>query len=635
MSLGPYRENNIVCGDCLEVMRQLPGEVFQTCITSPPYWGLRDYGLPPQVWGGDSECEHEWETKRTARGNTQGGPSDKQDSNRGSRVTDYSDRATYSAFCLRCGAWRGSLGLEPDPELYVQHLVEIFREVRRVLRDDGTLWLNMGDSYAANFAGGKGRRSTAEEKDRAIDAIDKPPRCVPTGLKPKDLVGIPWRVAFALQEPYYTGRIKDERDRHWLAAMADGEGCFGIRRQRSSGNRNPDWNDCFIPYFTIKMGDSQAIEKIIAITGWGRMRTEHSKVGDDSRKVRTNRPPNVWRLDGNKAVQLARELYPHLVIKQRQAACLHTLDLSNKAKKRGRGNTVPQAVIEYRAAIMAYIQDCNQRRAVDVPDWLQLPPSLYEPGWWLRSDIIWEKPNCMPESVRDRPTKSHEYVFLLAKNKSYYYDQDAIREVSQDSGGGPPRFSAKCTKVGKHDGSLIPYERGSGRNKRTVWTISTKGFSGAHFATFPVDLIEPCIKAGTSERGACPECGAPWERVVEKTSGPSGEAHGYHTEVPRPNGKQAPVAYQRARVFENSTQLAGKASDAKTIGWQPACDCEAGDPIPQFVLDPFIGAGTTGLVAEQLGRDWLGIELNPEYAAMAMERIEADRPGRSQLEMPL
>lgn len=335
----------IINADVFDGLAQLADASINCCVTSPPYFGLRDYGMA------------------------------------------------------------GQIGLEPTPDEFVAKLVAVFREVRRVLTDDGTCWVNMGDSYAASQSnnGGYSSKSTLAgftspntKGRRANESTNA--RKIAHGLKPKDLIGIPWRLAFALQ--------------------AD--------------------------------------------------------------------------------------------------------------------------------------------------------------GWYLRQDLIWHKPNPMPESVTDRCTKAHEYIFLLSKSARYFYDAEAISEpvapstverlsqpnLDQQNGSGrvpgktngnmkaaPPRFGGN--KYGKSDAaenrtkSGNEYEIGNGtRNKRSVWTVATQPFSEAHFATFPPDLIEPCIKAG------CPKGGT--------------------------------------------------------------------------VLDPFFGAGTTGLVADRLGRNAIGIELNPEYAAMAAKRIKAD-----------
>jgi len=310
----------VLTGDCRETLRTLPTESVHCVVTSPPYWGLRDYGLPPLVWGGSAGCEHEWGSELPHTKGT-GGHSPKQDSNKGSWQEG---ETTNGSFCRRCGAWRGSLGLEPTPELYVQHMVEVFREVRRVMRDDATLWLNMGDSYN-NKPGNPQHTGDAKWNGKKGAGVWAP------GLKPKDLCGIPWRLAFALQ--------------------AD--------------------------------------------------------------------------------------------------------------------------------------------------------------GWWLRSDIIWHKTNPMPESVRDRPTKAHEYLFLLSKSKRYHYDADAVREPAkpehagryksamyvgdkESSGAGRPNGAPNTAGMKEYTGK---------RNRRSVWRLPTQPFKGAHFATFPEALVEPCIKAGCPEGG--------------------------------------------------------------------------------------------------------------------------------------
>ena len=282
--MGEFR---VLEGDCVDQMQTLEAGSVQTCVTSPPYFGLRDYG-------------HE-----------------------------------------------GQIGLEDTPEEYVDRLVEVFREVRRVLREDGTLWLNIGDSYA----GGSGNYGS--------------------GVKAKDLMGFPWQIAFALR--------------------AD--------------------------------------------------------------------------------------------------------------------------------------------------------------GWYLRSDIIWHKPNPMPESVTDRPTRAHEHIFLLTKSPRYYYDAEAIKEPARNWGTrdrSQMRDGTTDPKLKHHGLAGREWEENPMKNKRSVWTVPTKAYKGAHFATFPTDLIDPCVMAGSQE------------------------------------------------------------SD--------------------FVLDPFAGSGTTGVVALRHNRNFIGCELNPEYAQMARDRIYGDMP---------
>ncbi len=317
----------------------LADESVQTVVTSPPYWGLRQYaGEQREVWGGLSDCAHFWTTTTTTTATTNGTGS----STLSGGHESWGERGGSTAIgsCM-CGAWYGALGLEPTPDLYVEHMVAIFREVKRVLRRDGTLWLNLGDSYTSMGRGGR-KESPGVGATQALDSVAREivwaPRdegdpnahfkwSLPGGYKPKDLVGIPWMVAFALR--------------------AD--------------------------------------------------------------------------------------------------------------------------------------------------------------GWYLRSDIIWAKPNPMPESVTDRPTKAHEYLFLLSKSERYYYDADAIREPAIYAGvtvKASDPLTAKNAQKGDYGATALGFTQhdttvAEGRNKRTVWNIATKPYPGAHFATYPEELVEPCILAGS------------------------------------------------------------------------------------------------------------------------------------------
>lgn len=371
----------ILCGDALDLLRDMPAASVHCCITSPPYWGLRDYGTAS--WeGGDPACDHKGAPFRTkSRINANCGT--------GTDSKNADDREPMGQSCSKCGAIRvdQQIGLEPTPAEYIARLLDVFREVRRVLVPDGTLWVNLGDSYNSGAEIG---RHEARENPKGIGTTTKflgEPRQYgkrSSGLKPKDLIGIPWRFAFALQ--------------------AD--------------------------------------------------------------------------------------------------------------------------------------------------------------GWYLRSDIIWAKPNPMPESVTDRPTKAHEYVFLLAKQERYWYDSKAIAEQSNGWNGSSfdderdlalhpnigkkPRPSAirgsfnGKTEAMEDTGQNVFHAVTETRNKRTVWTLSTLPTPEAHFATFPVELPETCLRAG------CPEGGT--------------------------------------------------------------------------VLDPFAGAGTTGLACLKNGRNFLGIELNQKYIEIARAR---------------
>jgi hypothetical protein len=285
--------------------------------------------------------------------------------------------------------------------------------------------------------------------------------------------------------------------------------------------------------------------------------------------------------------------------------------------------------------------------------------ALQADGWWLRQDVIWSKPNPMPESVTDRCTKAHEYVFLLAKSERYYYDAEAIREVAvsdHDSGNGfagrqggaehLPMTGGTGTKEPWTRKSRDNFRRGSGkyadegtstpgqngqhrageeessyplgvRNKRSVWTVTTKAYKGAHFATFPPKLIEPMILAGTSAKGCCARCGAPWVRVVEKTrtfeSG-SGRAGNL------PSGKNGSDLQGGGETVDIRR---GPCIATETMGWKPGCGCgEKEGIVPPVVLDPFGGSGTVGEVANGLGRAAVLIEIGEHYLPLLRERAE-------------
>jgi DNA modification methylase len=359
--------NQILVGDVREKLRELPDGIVQTCITSPPYWGLRDYGTAKWEGGSDPSCRHIADANKTK---TFGNPAFNE--GRPSREATKSDGYYFKSVCGKCGARRidSQLGLEPTPEEYVANMVGVFREVRRVLRDDATLWLNLGDSYGAG--GGTQVLQTKNASHGLAGYRQQTP-----GIKPKDLVGIPWRVAFALQSD----------------------------------------------------------------------------------------------------------------------------------------------------------------------------------GWYLRQDIIWAKPNPMPESVTDRCTKAHEYLFLMSKSARYYYDAEAINHPAKavwdsrdmiDPPGANTKDAAAVAQGLRTRGGNTHHPAGprNTANRRSVWTIATQPYAEAHFATFPEALVQPCILAGS----------------------------------------------------------------------------KPGD----LVLDPFMGAGTVALVAIKARREYIGCELNPQYAEMAEKRVAGE-----------
>lgn len=232
-------------------------------------------------------------------------------------------------------------------------------------------------------------------------------------------------------------------------------------------------------------------------------------------------------------------------------------------------------------------------------------------GWIVRADIVWAKGvsfladyagSSMPESVQDRPSRSHENIYLLAKQERYFWDRVAVAE---ESNGGPKvrdrasnfkKTSGDDAHMRQHQGNPVIASDGT-RNLRSVWVINPRPFSAAHFACWPESLVDPMIRATTSERGCCPACGAPWARVVEKTANyekrqDRGQVNGSPAQVDSTGWKPATVT---------------------DLGWRPTCTCNAGHAIPCTVLDPFSGSGTTGKVAVRLGRRYIGVDLADDY----------------------
>jgi DNA modification methylase len=247
--------------------------------------------------------------------------------------------------------------------------------------------------------------------------------------------------------------------------------------------------------------------------------------------------------------------------------------------------------------------------------------ALQADGWYLRSDIIWSKANPMPESVTDRCTKSHEYVFMLTKAARYYYDHEAIKEPVVYNGASHPQKRLTATKdqpggsERKKAGGQNPTCQGGSfktKNRRSVWSVATQPYKGAHFATYPEKLVEPCILAGCPAR-VCAECGAPYTRITEKErTHESGSGRAGNL----PSGK----GHVPSQVRDGHDIRMGPSVKTTTLSWQPTCTCGA-DTVPGTVLDPFMGSGTTGAVAKRLGRGFIGIELNHDYINLCEERI--------------
>lgn len=244
--------------------------------------------------------------------------------------------------------------------------------------------------------------------------------------------------------------------------------------------------------------------------------------------------------------------------------------------------------------------------------------ALQADGWYLRMDNIWHKPNPMPDSAQDRTSKAHEYFFQFSKSEDYYFDGIAIRE--QDSGrtsgntfqGRQGTAEYQAVSGGEGSGEWMP---GGGRNKRSVWTVASFPYKGSHYATFPPNLIKPAILASTPEAGCCSACRRPWLRIVSKEFKP-----------------QADVSQEKAGRGHGDTKPADEMNrwdgsqrgtvEIKTIGWKQQCECPRAHAIPSIVFDPFCGSGTTGEVCQELGRAWLGCDLDPRNQILQDQRTQ-------------
>jgi len=436
-----YQEPNatIYCGHALTELKSLPAESVDCVMTSPPYWGLRTYKTEPIIWG-DNHCEHDFQLDGSRTRIHKGWSTGTRTVSEGSPSSNYDHfgKAEQGQFCLKCNAWRGELGLEPTIELYIEHLILIFNEVKRVLKKTGTCWVNLDDSYA----GGKGQSGCgdAEYQENRTDAT--------------------------LNKPYH------QMGGHGLIRPADGK--IGV----------PAKSLCLIP----------------------------------------------------------------------------------------------------------------QRFAI----------AMVEQGWILRNDIVWEKPNPMPESVKDRFTGSWEHLFFFVKSKRYFFEQQfepiteatITRNLYPHSGGGEYAIS-RVRGPGEFGNKL------QGRNKRDVWEFPTIScpFPGVHFATFPEKLCETPILAGCPGQ-ICKKCGKAREKIYKNEK----------IIRPRPN----PFTQPTDDRSPSPNDFGGTASEF--VGYTD-CGCNAGFE-SGVVLDPFMGSGTTLAVAKRLGRKGIGIDISPDYCKLAVKRIQ-------------
>jgi len=509
------------------------------------------------------------------------------------------------------------IGTEPTPEEYVSKMVEIFGEAHRVMHDSGVFWLNLGDSYATGWSslrseGGGGF------KDNERTRRGNPP----AGWKNKDLYGIPWLVARAMQAPRYYGQIKRECDRHWMAAIVDGEGSIsGFTHVRKD-----DGTTRTGIHITITNANRDLLDRAFQI--YPTSRHEHNVHGLGHLGTM---PTFRWIVHSvEKKAQFLREIYPYLIAKKKQAMLAWNFLEMSKVSKR---NTAEQSVEmnAKRAWIVDAISRLNHFQAVDPPNWIKEPPSCYEQGWYLRQWLPWVKWNAMAESVEDRPGSACESIFLLSKSSNYYYDHIAVRRPDAGQDMGNKNGYSREERVGKEKGGQVNFVAGSGRNFRNndLWFDTAAmmfnddgdplglhsgvgNFKGAHFASFPREMIEPLILCGSSERGVCPTCGSPWERQVESER--VATRPGYETKVAGSEGLTSGNRDPGRHITKYTTK-----------GWEATCKCGK-EPAPAIVGDMFAGTGTTLAVAREHGRVAIGCDIDTRNLEFIQKRMANTQP---------
>lgn len=468
------------------------------------------------------------------------------------------------------GVKEKEIGSEDTPNAYVGRLVEVFREVRRVLRTDGVFWLNMGDTYAGSW-GNFGHRAdldggVSSQRSKDTEYFGRrgwdnhrgtPPMASMDGLPGKNLIGIPWRVAFALQADGWVLRS---------SIIWEKAGCMP---ESVTDRCSRSHEDLFM------------FVKAISPTYW-----THRDLNGTREQPK---PDYAWR-DETTDIEYADE----------------PVDFTNEAV------TCPT---------------CEGVGKVEVDDdW----DGFYDDTCGA----------CGGTGMIKRWTRVN-----LWKGHDYFYDIDAIREPlifnrwSSSNIMGSSNKPIKPTAPGQtpssfqrlgHSGYFrkdgTPAFNPLGRNKRTVWHVKSEPSAEAHSAAFPTGLVRDPIKVSTSDKGCCPKCGAPYERLTVKVRPEDWADQGVQTDKELVQRDMAKSIYGGNQKSRSISDIYGRAlqSGVKQLGWRPTCSCNAGDPIPCTVLDPFAGSGTTGAVARELGRSSIMIDLNPVYEAQIRKRTMAD-----------
>jgi len=619
----------VLHGDCRDELRALEENSVHCFVTSPPYYGLRDYKIPPSIWGGDSTCQHDFEPEEVAteigRGNWAQGVNGRGEEQPGGvdAKREPIRGKVERGFCRHCGAWKGVLGLEPGWALYIEHVVEVFREVHRVLRKDGTLWLNIGDSYASATAKGNSGYGTSTLTNGGAYQEEVPR---PWSGRP-ELGGTSMKRTRAYRDGSHAGKH---------SAMTGRKG--SNRAQRGDGNEGIPFGPMSQPNRTPQAGfkpkDRMMIPARVAIA-----------LCDDGWWLRDE---IIWRKP-------------------------------NPMPSSAEDRTTP-------AHEMLYMLSKSQRYFYDNDAIAE--PANYPPGSGWVEEAKGERDGKRTDVADDVLVERSFRAIRETRNKRSVWPAEPVEGLfgEEPPPKTPPRFASHprgkklvTPKSAPNDSNVRAKESWHAstgalvetRNKRSVWDIATFSFPEAHFATFPPDLVEPCILAGTSARGCCVVCRTPWERVTAEveTGATQKMPAGHATKA----GSHSPVDHNaegRELAPGNNPVMA-----TVTLGFYPVCRC-AGAPelpdhppkpsrarsaseaaykiamnawrgyaaavdiererlcklqlktptVPAVVGDPFGGSGTVGMVADRMQRDALLIDLGKDYVEMARRRINQDCP---------
>ena len=553
MSLGIHLNKPFI-GDWFEFARQLPDESVHCIVTSPPYWGHRDYDLDPTIWDESVDCEHVWAESPVP--NTRN-MRVRNDADPKRPYTQHNKASQKSGTCVKCGAWLGCLGQEPTPEMFIRHMVQVCAEAWRVLRPDGTMFLNVGDTRVGS--------STKDQRGRSLSD----PKSY--GMKKKDLVGIPSDLAKALREFgwYWIEEII------WAKPNPVPEGtdkrptkCHEYIFQFNKSGKPLFWTHDSAVDGPVDLTDTDLHGSRVrprADYRWWELDVNGEEIAGPFEVP----PPGDWKEEKIPGTEKKRWRRRNLWRSHPYFWDMDAVRVPHKAVSLQRAEYILNAFgahpEESRGRLLKGLSGGNPGKKVN----------LHPGGRHIHS--VWEFPDLEAEQI---------WAFLATKL--------------------PPETWEELFKEWYND-SLDHFG--------TVQWFTNSGVKGKHYASFPPALPEMCIKAGTSERGVCPSCGAPWCRVTKK-DGP--------TSKPMTEGEWEGEADEKGLNKESRTArvrigLDRKSKDEKnpayyTLGWRPTCRCEAGKPVPAVVLDMF---------GEKMGRNYLYCDLNPKYVEnVAKKRLE-------------